>query len=139
VGDHKVNGRAIQKAQEQPGGHPEEIWGCDMEAVVELNAATIAEITRITDLAKQVGDDPREALHKASIDLNPMRHPDKYDVVIYVRAQCMRPSRLIAATGQQPVALLRGPELWRASLKSLRERADTGLARARGEPEPNLQ
>lgn len=125
MGEHRNNSRAIaasKPAQRFPPGS--EIFGFQLQSVLELNKTKMAEVTAIIDAAKNRGEDPRFAVPK----WNPTDNPEWFDYVVYNVPTLGRPSALAIDPRQIPTATIRWSEHLRIPLLELRARADGAFA-----------
>lgn len=121
MGEHKLNGRAIQAARPAMRFPPgTQGYGFAFETAIELNKAKLAEVTAIIDAAKDRGDDPRNAVPA----FDPTVNPEWFDYVVYNQAHVGRPSPLLPDPRQVPTARIRCTEHLRVPLVEINKRAD---------------
>jgi hypothetical protein len=118
MGDHKTNPRAIAAAQAPVMPPGSVVIGFQFQAVLELNAAKMAEVSKELDFATAAGKDPATVI---TPELNPKEHPEWYDYVVYNVPTIGRPSVLMQNV---PTARVRWSEHLRVPYKQLLERAD---------------
>ena len=139
MGEHRFNGKSIAKFN-RPAVRPgDEMFGFNYETVIEPNEAFMAEITAVADEAKARGEDPRRALHDHAMQWNPKEHPERFDYVVYGRAQVMRPNPFLPDPNQIPCANIRLSEMLRAPLAEVRGRADAAFSAHAGAGKDDLQ
>lgn len=128
MGEHRSNPRAIAAAAAQPRFRPgDEVYGFELETVIEVNAEKMAELNPILERVQAEGRDPRTV---PELQLDSKEHPEWFDLVVYNRINVGRPSVLLAMAQGIPTARVRWNEHLRVPLVSLRERAEMAFAGA---------
>ena len=135
MGDHKLNGNAIRKAQMPAFPPGAELYNFQIETALELNADAMTLINEAVDRARNSGEDERRAVHNLTVDWSPKETPERFDVVAYKRWTLGRPSPLLPDPRQVPTAMVRHGELDRMPLVELQTRADQAFAEANGAQE----
>jgi hypothetical protein len=132
LGEHRSNGNAIAKLHRPPVRAGDEFYGFNFETAIEPNKDFMNEVTVMADAATARGEDPRRTVHDYSTQWNPREHPERFDYVVYGRAQVMRPNPFLPDPNQIPCANIRLQEFMRMPLAEVRSRADRAFSEHSG-------